>query len=152
MATLLCVQPLVVLLTLVGTLLCVQPLVVFLTLVGTLLCVQPLLVLLNLLHICLQEPCCDYKSSLLFALSQRQGPSPLPMCANLSSCRSRNCGGGSMTEGSCAKAPGHVVVVEQAGDSHLRSTSVFTGRHCTDTGDPCKPHFIPHTSPLNLCS
>lgn len=36
-----------------------------------------------------------------------------------------------MTAGSCAKALGHVVVVEQASDSHLPSTPVGTGRHCT---------------------
>lgn len=35
-----------------------------------------------------------------------------------------------MTAGSRAKARGDVVVVEQAGDSHLPSTPVCTGRHC----------------------
>lgn len=36
-----------------------------------------------------------------------------------------------MTARSCVMAPGHVVVVEQASDSHLHLTPVCTGRHCT---------------------
>lgn len=48
-----------------------------------------------------------------------------------------------MTAGSCAKAPGHVVVVEQASDSHLHSTPVCTGRHCTGYRRSLSATFYP---------